>query len=167
MNMKEHILTAMREQFYHWELLLAETNEAQLVAPQLPSQWSIKDIIIHLWAWQQRSIARVEAALSGREPQFPQWLPGVEPENVEDTEPINQWIYSAYHAQSWSSTHQNWREGYLRFLELGETFLEREMLDTERYTWLQGYSIALVYLASYDHHQEHLEQVVNWLKEDE
>lgn len=167
MNMKEHILTAMREQFYHWELLLAKMNEVQLVTPQFSDQWSIKDIIAHLWAWQQRTIARAEAALSNQQPQFPQWLPGVEPDDEEYTEPINLWIYTTYRDQSWSSTHQNWREGYLHLLELGEAFVEREMLDTGRYAWLQGYPIALIYLASYDHHQEHLEQLLSWLEEQE
>jgi hypothetical protein len=76
MNMKEHILAALREQFNRWEELLASMSEAQLTTPHLPSHWSTKDEIAHLWAWQQRSIARLEAALSNREPEFPKWLPG-------------------------------------------------------------------------------------------
>jgi hypothetical protein len=71
MNMKEHILTASREQFERWEDLLASLSEAQWSSPGFDLQWSIKDVIAHLWAWQQISIARLESGLQAREPQYP------------------------------------------------------------------------------------------------
>ena len=74
MNMKEHILTALREQFDRWEELLASLSDEQITAPHLMSDWSIKDVIAHLWAWQQISIARMEAAVLNREPEFPKWV---------------------------------------------------------------------------------------------
>ena len=48
MNEKEHILTALRDQFNRWEELLASMSEEQITAPHLPSDWSIKDVIAHL-----------------------------------------------------------------------------------------------------------------------
>jgi hypothetical protein len=50
--MKEHILAAMKEQFQHWEKLLAGLSEEQIVAPNFDLNWSIKDVMAHLWAWQ-------------------------------------------------------------------------------------------------------------------
>ena len=79
MDMKTHLLTALREQLERWEDLLAMLSESQLTAPLLPWHWSPKDVLAHLAAWQQISTARVEAALADREPQFPAWLPGAEP----------------------------------------------------------------------------------------
>jgi len=73
MSEKQQILAALREEFERWEALLAGLSEAQITAPQLDDGWSIKDVIAHLRAWQQRSIARVEAALSDREPDYPDW----------------------------------------------------------------------------------------------
>ena len=40
MYMKQHILAALSEEFNHWEELLAGMSEAQITAPQLPSNWS-------------------------------------------------------------------------------------------------------------------------------
>lgn len=57
MNMKMHILKALGEQLERWEELLASMSDEQITDPQLPSGWSIKDVIAHLMAWQQRSIA--------------------------------------------------------------------------------------------------------------
>ena len=50
MNMKEHILAAIREQFDRWEELLASLSEEQIIAPRFDFDWSIKDVMAHLWA---------------------------------------------------------------------------------------------------------------------
>ena len=52
--------------FDRWELLLASLSEKQLTDSNLPSNLSVKDVIAHLWAWQQLSVARAEAALHGQ-----------------------------------------------------------------------------------------------------
>ena len=63
MNMKEHILAALREQFERWELLLANLSEEQISTPAFDLNWSIKDVMAHLWAWQEISIARMESGV--------------------------------------------------------------------------------------------------------
>lgn len=162
MNMQAHILSALREQFERWEDLLAGQKAGQIQIPLRPSAWSTKDVVVHLWAWQQRSVARLEAALLERQPQFPTWLPGVDPASLPDTESVNAWIYETYRQQPWAAVHQNWREGFLRFLELGGKIPERDLLDSNRYPWLKGHPLAFILVASYDHHQEHLEKLLAW-----
>jgi hypothetical protein len=165
MYMKQHILAALREEFNRWEELLASMSEAQITTPQLPSHWSIKDDIAHLRAWQQRSIARVEAAQHNREPEFPKWPAALDPEAEGATDQINAWIYEAAREQPWSTVHQQWRSGFLRFLEGADAISEKDLLDAGRYPWLPGHPLAFILLASYDHHQEHLDGVLAWLRE--
>jgi hypothetical protein len=164
MNMKEHILIALREQFNRWEELLASMGNEQITTPNLHANWSVKDVIAHLWAWQQRSVARMEAALFNREPEFPQWLPGLDPDSEGNTDQTNAWIYETYRDQLWSKVHQNWREGFLRLLKLGAEIPEKDLLDAGRYPWLAGHPLAFILLASYDHHQEHLDKLLAWLQ---
>jgi len=165
MNMKEHILAALREQFNIWEELLANMSEEQIIAPHKPSDWSTKDEIAHLRAWQQRSIARLEAAQFKREPEFPKWPAELDPNSEGDTDQINTWIYETAREQPWSKVHPNWREGFLRFLELGEAISEKDLLDEGRYPWLEGKPLAFILLSSYDHHQEHLDGTQAWLRQ--
>jgi hypothetical protein len=163
MNMKEHMLAAMQEQFDRWEELLAAESNKQIDVALLPSEWSIKDIIAHLMAWQQRSTAHVEAVKYIREPVFPGWPAEL---NLEDmTDQINDWIYKTYRQLPWASIHQNWKEGYRHFLESLEGISEKDLLNSEKTPWLKGYSLADVLLGSYDHHQEHLENWLAWLEE--
>ena len=165
MNMKEHILTALREQFNRLEELLASLSDEQITAPHFDDNWSIKDVIAHLWAWQQISIARMEAAALNRELELPKWVAKLHGDWEENADQTNAWVYETYHEKPWSEVYQNWREGFLRFLELGGPISEKDLLDVDRYPWLKGYSLAFVLVASYDHHQEHLEKMLAWLQE--
>ena len=165
MNMKEHILAALREQFNRWEELLASLNEEQTTAPHFDFDWSIKDVIAHLWAWQQISIARMEGGTLDREPEYPQWIVSLGKDWEEDADRVNALTYETNREKSWSEMYQNWKNGFLRLLELGNQIPERDLLDGDRYPWLKGYSLAFILVASYDHHQEHLEKLLDWLQE--
>jgi hypothetical protein len=165
MNMKEHIRAALREQYDTWEEFLAGLSQDQILTTLTPSNWTIKDVLVHLWAWQQRSIARFDAALSGKDPEFPNWPTGPDPDAEGVTDRTNDWIYGTYREQPWPQTVQNWREGFLHFLELSAGVSERDLLDGSRYSWMGGYPLANSLLASYDHHQEHFEKLIEWMQE--
>lgn len=159
MNMKSHILAALREQLEAWEATLARLGEAAIVARAGQADWSIKDELAHLWAWQQRTLARVEAARLDREPEFPAWPFDPNDESEEGTERINTWIHETNRDLPWSSVHQNWRDCFLRVLDAAERITERDLLDSGRYAWLNGHAIAVFLLATYDHHQEHFDKL--------
>jgi hypothetical protein len=164
MNMKEHLLAALKEQLVHWEDVLDDLGNDQINVLLAPSNWSTKDELSHLRAWQERSIARLEAALSDREPVFPEWLPEVDPELVVSTDQINGWIYETHRDESWGTVRQNWKEGFSRLLDLGGRISERDMMDESRYAWMEMRPLALILIGTYDHHQEHLDKLLAWLK---
>ncbi len=164
MSMKDHILAGLREQYAQWVALLDRLTESQLTTPLEAGEWSIKDIVAHLWAWQQRTIARNEAARANREPIFPEWPAGIDPDAEGSADMINAWIYASYHDQSWASIYHKWQTGFQRFIETAEEISERDLLESDRFAWLNGYSVALVILASYEHHLEHYEKLQAWLQ---
>jgi hypothetical protein len=163
MDMKNHILSALREQYHQWEEFLADLDVEQITSPNFDDDWSIKDVISHLWVWQQISIARMNAVILDCLPGFPDWLAEFPGNWDEDADQTNAWMYTMLHHRSWAETHQDWREGFLQLLELGQLIPERDLLDGARYSWLNGYSPAFVLMASYEHHQEHLEKLNAWL----
>ncbi len=166
MNDKKQMIAMLKEEFNRWEELLAGMSEEQITDPHLPSNLSIKDVIAHLRAWQQVSVARLEAALLNREPEFPKWLAGLHPESEDNRDKYNDWIYQAYRDQPWSSVHRVWREGFLRFLELAEAIPEKDLSDAGRYPWLEGYPLFAVLQGSYEHHHvDHLEPLLVWLRQ--
>lgn len=164
MIMKKHILLALGEEYDAVEDLLAGIPVDLAENPMLPSPWSVKDVVAHLGAWQQRSIARVRGALADHEPEFPHWLAGLDPELEENTDQINDWIYRANHGKAWELVHHEWRAGYFDFMDLGAKVYEKDLLDSARYPWLNGYPLVQILLSYYDHHREHREELLNWLK---
>ena len=165
MNTKDHILMALKEQIDRWEELLASLSEEQISAPQFDLDWSIKDVIAHLWAWQQISIARMEAGLHNREPALPKWIVESIENWEEDAGRVNALTFETQHQKQWIEIHQNWKIGFLRFIQLGSEIPERDLLDGDKYPWLNGYSLAFILVASFEHHQEHLEKLIYRLQE--
>jgi len=164
MNMKGHILSALKEQFESWNQLFGSMSEEQIITPQFDLNWSIKDVVAHLWGWQQISSARMEAGLYDREPEFPTWAVELHSGWEENADQTNAIIYKANHLLPWSKVYLNWRDGFLRFLDLGERIPEKDLLDADRFSWLNGNSLAHILLTSYDHHQEHLEKLTSLQK---
>ena len=163
--MKEHILTGLREQFNSWEELLASLSEEEITTPHFDFDWSIKDVMAHLWAWQQISIARMEAARHDQEPEFPKWIVSLGEDWEDNADRVNALTFETQHHKPWLEIYQNWKNGFLQFLELGEKISEKDLLDGDRYPWLKGYSLAFILVASYDHHHEHFEKLIAWLRE--
>lgn len=172
MSMKTHMLAALREEFDEWEKVLAGLSDAQINTPPQPGELALKDEIAHLWAWQQRSIARMEAGLNSREPKMPSWWPdatvtraNATTTHEDDTDQVNARIYETFRDQSWAVVYEKWRTGFLHFLAVSEQITERVLLDADRFAWLSGYALADVLLGSYDHHQEHLEKLLARLRQ--
>jgi hypothetical protein len=167
---KKEILTELRVEFNRWEELLGSMSEEQIITPQLPSNWSIKDEIVHLWAWQQRSVARTEAALYNKKPDYPRWHePGneavaqgstSEPDPEEELDETNTWIYEAYRDRSWLDVYADWRAQFLRFLELSEQIPERDLVEQGRYAWMGEDPLIASLEGSYEHHKEHLDELL-------
>ena len=153
----------LKEVFNRWDELLAGMSEEQATDPSLPSNWSVKDVMAHLWAWQQRSVARQEAALRNSEPEYPSWPESFEPDPDEDVDQTNAWIYETNRDRPWPSVYADWRGGFLRLLELAEQVPEKDLLEPGRYAWMGGDPLSASLLGTYEHHEEHIEQLLAWL----
>jgi hypothetical protein len=169
MNDKQAMLAALREEFDRWEALLASLSEEQITAALLPENWSIKDVVAHLCAWQQRSIARLSAALQNNAPEYPAWPEQLDPEEEGEPHDLTAWLYAQDRDRPWAQVYQNWSQGFRRFLELAQALPEADLLEADKYPWLEGYALLAVLQGSYEHHQEHaehLEPVVAKLRAD-
>ncbi len=162
MDEKQQLLASLTEEFHRWGQLLANLSEEQIVAPNFRFNRTVKDIVAHLTAWQALSIARLQAALLEREPEFHRWPQSLDPESKTDLERINDWIYDTYLDHSWANVFRDWKEGYLLFLELAEAVPEKDLFITGRYSWLGNYPLSEVLIGSFQHHQEHFEPVQEW-----
>lgn len=162
MSDKQDMLRLLEAAFNRWEALLNGLSEAQIAASRLPNGWSVKDLTAHVMAWQQLSFARLEASRRGGEPVFPAWLGGADPE-AEDVDRVNARIYDLYREQLWPRVHEAWRNGFLKFLSLAREIPDTELVDREKYPWLNGHSLFDVLKGSYEHHHtDHFGALLAW-----
>ncbi len=160
---KQHLLATLRAEYERWLALLAGLDEVQLATRALPAGLSIKDQIGHLHAWQQISIARLEAVVGDRAPTMPAWLGDLAPDAHENLARINAWIHVHYRDQAWADIYAAWQWGFQRFITLAAAIPEADLFDANSYTWLGGYAPADVLQGSYAHHDEHYEPLPDLL----
>jgi hypothetical protein len=170
MENKTDAIRMLQEEFERWEKLLAGLSEEQMNVPLSPSTFSIKDTLAHLMAWQQVSIARLEAAQFGGEPVYLDWSQGKDPDEEgaddEGTDRLNANIHQLHQKELWRQVYHEWRDGYLRFLLLAEATPEEDLLDTGKYRWLKGYPLLGILEGHYEHHHiDHLEPLIDWLRQ--
>jgi len=115
------------------------------------------DIYSHLTAWQQITVARLEAGRDNREPVFAGWPPELDPVRESDNDRVNAWIYEKYRDQTWQSVHYEWRERFLHVLQLAEATPEAVLMEEGRFAWLNGYPLGAVLRGTFYHHHEHRE----------
>jgi hypothetical protein len=160
MNDKIQLIKMLTEEFKRWEELLSGISTEQITAPDRIANMSIKDIIAHLTAWQQITVARLEAAQKNRKPRYLGWPPDLDIESDDDLDQINAWIYTMYQERPWSAILKEWQERYLHVLILAQLISEENLLSAGKYAWLKEYPLSAVLLGTYEHHEEHREPLL-------
>jgi hypothetical protein len=165
MNHKQQILNELTEIFNRWQELIASLREEQITALLVPSDWTVKDVVAHMWAWQQGSVARMQAALHDREPDYPRWWEILGPDPEEDVDRTNAWIYEANLDKPWLGVYADWNAQFQRYLELTRQVPEKDFFEPGKYPWMGTYALAASTMGSLEHHQEHYETLLAWLRE--
>jgi hypothetical protein len=157
---KKQLIRMLKEVFEAWESELAKLNEEQLTTPgYVEKDRSIKDILAHLTGWQQVSVARLQAALEDKEPDYPRWSPELDVVHETNNDAVNAWIYGAYSARSWAEVHGEWRDRFHYVLQLAEAIPEEDWFVVGKPAWLGEYKLSAVLEGSHEHHQEHLDDL--------
>ncbi len=160
MNTLPHIIQRMKDEFQRWDSLLCGLDEQQAIAREKPSEWSIKDEVAHLMVWQQRTVARLEAALHNRQPVFPAWPQHIDTGEEEPVDEINAWLHETQRDRPWANVYSDWKNCFQRLIELGQTLPEKDLLEVGKYPWLPDYPLAIIMESSCDHHAEHYDPLV-------
>lgn len=167
MGEKEQILQLLEEEYQTWVNLLDNLTEEKITSIQFDGM-SIKDKLSHLWAWQQRSIARLKAALYNQKPVFPVWSEGLNAESEEDLDKVNGWIFDTLRDKPWRDVYADWKTGFQQLIALGKQIAEKDLMEIGKYAWLEDHSLCEVLSGSWEHHHvDHLEQLREWVKGDE
>jgi hypothetical protein len=154
MNVAE--LTALiRETSTRMERLVAQLSVAEINQPGAVGVWSVKDVLAHIAYWERYTVPIVQAAARGETPDL-----------VADdaTERSNASVVAQYYQRSLAAVIADWQQAREDLLEEIEDLKDEDLNDPNRFPWSEGRSL-LDRIAgnSFDHEQEHIEQIRAWM----
>jgi hypothetical protein len=162
---KSELLTWLQEEYQQWEALLDEIGPARMDEPGVNGDWSMKDMVTHLTAWQPRASANLQAALRGEPEPPPPW-----PAHLQTDDEINAWIYESNRGRSVREVLDESRQVFRQLLAVVEELPEDVRIEQVH----QGARVYhLVRLGgqrfqpgeSFDHfHDDHEPDVRAWLE---
>lgn len=162
MDNKQEIISNLEEVFIRWQKLIGSLSVKQIMIPLTPSNWTSKDVLAHLWSWQQASVARAEAALENKEPHYPDWWIACGPDPNEDVDRTNAFLYAASRDKAWDIVYADWEKQFAHYLELLKQVPEDDLLEEGRFAWMAPYALSASAMGSWDHHQEHYDSLIAW-----
>jgi hypothetical protein len=159
---KQALLDKIQREAELWEAFLDEVGEGRMELPGATGDWTFKDVVAHLSGWRSRTIERLEAGREGKTPTFSNWPAGLEEENEDDLERINQWIYEQNRNRPLSDVLAESRQQYRQIYNAIQAFPEDQLFERNRFDWMHGHPLADV--AHFGHfHEEHEPVLRRWL----
>ena len=145
---KIELLKQIRVERERLEKTLSSVGDEQMEEPGVAGEWSVKDVLAHLFDWEQRFLGWYEAGLRGEVPHLP--APGF---NWRQLPLLNQQIYEKYHAHPLSDVKIEFANSYQRILEKAQAIPEEEMFTRSLYAWMgPSWSLADFIAASTSSH---------------
>lgn len=152
---KSEWLALLRDQIRQWNEVIGGLSADQIT--RVPTgDYSLRQAVGHLWAWEQLTIAKLEAALEDHEIRFSLWPEPFEPGTGEAEDAVNAHIQAMTRDMPWDRLYADWQATLQRVAELAEKVPEEKLMTRGHYAWMRGYPLAGAIQTTVDHHGEHL-----------
>ena len=152
---KPELLNHIRTERGRLEETLARLTHAQMLLPGVDGEWSVKDALAHISAWERRMISWVGSHLHGEEPDIP--LPW-------DVERMNFETYAQVKDKPLSEVLEEFRLSYWDSLTLTETLSEEQLQTVYADSWPMGPLWTGVAANTNLHYIEHRTDILKWLE---
>lgn len=134
---KAALIEQIRVERRRLEKNLDAIPEADMTQPGVIGQWSVKDVLAHLVAWETMFRNWYAAGLRGEVPEIP--APGL---TWGQLDVLNQQIYERYRDHPLDQVLAEFRESYQTTLETVQAMTEGELFAQGYYAWTQGELLA-------------------------
>jgi hypothetical protein len=155
---KTELLERMQAGYAQFEALLTSLKQEQMTIPGVNGNWSIKDHIAHLLAWQDHLQELLQAVLDGKkEPPKPE-------QEFSTVDEINEYIYQKHKDRSLAEVLAAFRASYQRVLSTVQA-LSQESLNAP-FPWYEDDNPIGPLAAgdTYQHYEEHRSMIQRWLQ---
>ncbi len=167
----EAVQAVMRDAYAQLDVLLEQIDETKMVEPHyVYDEWTVKDVLIHLAAWERLESGWIETVLRGDVPQL--YAPGFEwsgvhhPQSWQAICRYNDHILKEGKARSLNDVLAELRATQQRMLEVVGQLTERILTDPSALFWLHVADRdpwRPIPIESYEHYFEHIKLIRTWV----
>jgi hypothetical protein len=162
---KAGFLSTMRAERERWDALLAEVGEARMERPGVTGDWSVRDVIVHVSAYERGLVEWLEAASRGESVGFPVL-------DHPDVDYRNAAILRENKGRPLEDILLESRRVFERLLQVVQALSEEELVDPERTEWTvkPRWKEArplwkCIADDSYKHYHQHIPDIRAWLEQ--
>jgi hypothetical protein len=134
---KEQLLKDIATERTRLEKCLSMLNEKDMVQPGVTGQWSVKDILAHLAAWEQLLLEWYQAGLGG----YPE---AHEPVGMKRKliDALNQEIYAQNRGRELDAVLVDFHRSYQQVFMIVSAIPEEDLFAPGRYSWTGRFTLA-------------------------
>lgn len=151
---KSELLDQIRTERKRLEEVLAAMTPDQMLHPCASGEWTVKDVLAHISAWQRRMLSWIRSHLRGEAPDVP--LPW-------EVERMNTETYTQVKEKPLVEVLEEFRQSYRDALALAESLSEEQLQTIYTDTWPMGPLWLGVAANTNWHYKEHRESIQAWL----
>ena len=148
---KAELLKAIKEERQRLEALLKGLSDADMVKPTKPAEWSVKDILAHVTAWEAYFLGWYNDGLAGKKMDMPDWSkPGT-------VDAINRQIFERNRSRDLNDIMKDFSATYRQILKTVESVPEADMFAQSKFAWTGKDTLAdYIFVNTSEHYAEHL-----------
>lgn len=139
---KQALLEKIDREAASWEQFLAEVGETRMEQPGASGRWTFKDVVAHLSSWRARTLEQLEAARYDQTPAAKFWPAGLDEDDEDDLQAINEWIYAENYDRSLREVLNESRQQFRALRELVRLLPEGALLTPGYFDWMDGKPLA-------------------------
>ena len=159
---KASILRQLSTGYTALEELLASLDEKDYLKQGVIPGWSIKDILAHINSWHRRLLSILNAAISHEEP------PLAGPDSVEALDKLNAEFYQENKSLPLNQVLADFHTSFQHIFDITQAMPEEDLINPQRFSWTHGQPLwQSIAGDTYEHYQEHLIQIQQWLAKSE
>ena len=156
---KQEMLNLIRIEWSALGYLLKLLSAEKMTRSGVQSNWSVKDILAHITAWEKRMVQWLAESLRGEVPQRP--APGM---SWDDLDRLNEQVYLENKDRPLDEVLREFHGFHQEAFEAVESLEEGDLLDPQRFEWRDGDPMwHMVAANTWWHYDEHREAIADWV----
>ncbi|MBN1219916.1 MAG: ClbS/DfsB family four-helix bundle protein [Anaerolineae bacterium] len=144
---KAQILTASQKEHDALEQFLATLTPEQMTRSGALGDWSVKDVLAHLYEWEQMVLGWLAASQRGETPHVP-----AEGYKWNQLPALNQSIYEKHCHRSLDEVLDLFRASYRQVTATIENLSEEELFTSGRFPWMNKNALASYFVSCTSSH---------------